>query len=72
LIEVADNGPGIPAQLEGEVFNLLKSGSAHGMGLGLWLSRYLIERLGGQLTLQPRGALGACLRIVLQRTVAPS
>jgi hypothetical protein len=72
LIEVADNGPGIPAQLEGEVFNLLKSGSAHGMGLGLWLSRYLIERQGGQLTLQPRGALGACLRIVLQRTVAPS
>jgi signal transduction histidine kinase len=68
VIEVADNGPGLPPHLQGEVFNLLKSGSAHGMGLGLWLSRYLIERQGGQLTHQTRS--GACLRIELQRSLA--
>lgn len=70
LIEVADNGPGIAPQRQGEVFNLLKSGSDHGMGLGLWLSRHLIERQGGQLSLQPQSRSGACLRIALQRPLA--
>lgn len=51
IIEVSDNGPGLPADSEQlfEPFYTTKSIS-HGLGLGLSISRQIVEALGGRLT----------------------
>jgi signal transduction histidine kinase len=57
-IQVSDNGPGIADADQLQIFNLLKTNKAQGTGIGLWLSRHIIERQGGSLTLEssPQGA----------------
>jgi len=47
-IFIEDNGPGLPAKPE-SVFRLLKSTKSHGSGLGLLVSRKIVEAHGGQL-----------------------
>ena len=48
---IADTGPGISANQRAEIFELLRSQKANGMGLGLWLSRYILEKHGGSIEL---------------------
>ncbi|MDX2169914.1 MAG: ATP-binding protein [Deltaproteobacteria bacterium] len=50
-IRVADNGPGIPAELRGDVFAPFVTSKAAGVGLGLAIAREAIERHGGTLSL---------------------
>jgi C4-dicarboxylate-specific signal transduction histidine kinase len=50
-IEVRDNGPGFGNFLLGEPPQPLQSTKAYGMGVGLSLSRSLVEAQGGELTL---------------------
>lgn len=40
---VADNGQGIRAELADSLFELARSDKPDGMGVGLWISRYIIE-----------------------------
>lgn len=54
---IEDNGPGIAPELEKEVFKILKTTKSEGMGLGLWLARYITERNGGQIAVD-RSELG--------------
>jgi signal transduction histidine kinase len=49
---ICDNGPGIDLQLEPKIFNLFASTKSSGTGIGLWLSRYIVERHKGSLTYQ--------------------
>lgn len=51
LLRVADNGPGILLADRQRLFDLFSGSNPAGMGLGLWLSRYIVERRGGQLLL---------------------
>ncbi len=71
LATVADTGPGIPDALKEAVFHRLERGSAReqGMGLGLYISRKLVERYGGRIWVEDRvpgdpGA-GAAVKILL-------
>jgi hypothetical protein len=66
-IQVADNGPGIAPDEQAQIFNLLKTSKAQGTGIGLWLSRQLIERQGGHLTLEP-SASGAQFLITFPKS----
>jgi len=45
-----DNGPGIPAENGVKIFNLFATSKSSGNGIGLWLSRHIIERHQGSLT----------------------
>jgi signal transduction histidine kinase len=45
-----DNGPGIQAENGVKIFNLFATSKASGHGMGLWLSRHIIERHQGSLT----------------------
>lgn len=49
LIEIIDNGPGIPAEIESEVFYPLVTGRAEGTGLGLSIAQSLLQKHGGSI-----------------------
>ncbi len=49
---ITDNGAGINAQQGAKLFNLFATSKSSGTGIGLWLSRYIIERHKGSLTYQ--------------------
>jgi signal transduction histidine kinase len=51
-LEVEDNGPGIAPERAEDVFSLFKTSKSQGMGVGLWLSRSIVEMHGGRLTFQ--------------------
>lgn len=54
-IAVTDNGPGIPEHEVASLHSGSESSLEHGSGLGLWLVKWGIVRLGGELTFDPRG-----------------
>ena len=54
-IVVADSGPGIPEADTERVFQPFVSGKPSGMGLGLAVSRAIVEAHGGTLQSRPAG-----------------
>jgi signal transduction histidine kinase len=66
IVEVGDNGPGIPSAVRERLFQPF-SGSMRqgGSGLGLAISRELIAAHGGTLTLVGTGAEGTRFRITI-------
>lgn len=58
VLRFSDDGPGVPAELRSRLFQPFTTGKAGGMGLGLSVSRRLIERQQGRLSLLevPSGA----------------
>lgn len=67
LIDVEDNGPGVPETLRGEVFRpfMTTKPSGEGTGLGLSIVRNLVERHGGTVTILGSSLGGACFRVHL-------
>lgn len=59
LIQVADNGPGVPDSQKSAVFDPLVSTKVYGIGLGLPLVRQIIELHGGTITVEDHEAGGA-------------
>lgn len=47
---ITDNGPGIRPEQEVQMFNMFATSKPTGTGVGLWLSRYIVERHQGSLT----------------------
>jgi C4-dicarboxylate-specific signal transduction histidine kinase len=59
LISVSDTGVGLPSQQEHKIFNAFFTTKAHGTGMGLRISRSIVESHGGRLWAAdspPRGA----------------
>lgn len=70
LVEViiADDGPGIPPEVQAHIFEpffTTKKGEGGGLGLGLWLTRMYITRLGGQVKLESAPGQGTTVNIRL-------
>jgi signal transduction histidine kinase len=64
-VEVQDNGPGIPPEQQTLVFEKFRQGgdASHrpqGTGLGLPISRRIVEHFGGRLWLRSEPGQGAC------------
>jgi signal transduction histidine kinase len=73
-IEISDDGPGISPDLLEKVFEPFfkadgarSPSGARGFGLGLSISRDIIERQGGSITLLNRYPAGLTVRILLSR-----
>jgi len=64
-IAVVDNGPGIPAADREKIFTPFYSGKEDGTGLGLPISRKIVERFGGRLEVTDAETGGACLVVTL-------
>jgi signal transduction histidine kinase len=64
VIEVSDDGPGVPEFLAARVFEPLVSARPGGTGLGLALARRIAAAHGGSLALVPGGP-GATFRLEL-------
>jgi len=66
-LDVADDGPGIPEAIRPRLFEPFATTREDGNGLGLAVSRRIVERHGGSLALLP-ATPGATFRIELPRT----
>lgn len=63
-LRVADNGPGIPKR-ERKALDTGENQLQHSNGLGLWLTHWVIEDLGGQVTFQSRDPRGTVVTFTL-------
>ncbi|MCP4602814.1 MAG: HAMP domain-containing histidine kinase [Proteobacteria bacterium] len=66
LLSVSDTGPGIPKEVQGKLFApFVTHGKETGVGLGLYLSRRLLEARGASLRLLETSSKGTCFGITL-------
>jgi PAS domain S-box-containing protein len=67
LVEVADSGTGVPEEIGDRIFEPFFTTRAElgGTGLGLWLSRTIVEEEGGTLTWRNRSPAGAVFTVSL-------
>jgi C4-dicarboxylate-specific signal transduction histidine kinase len=64
-LTVSDTGPGIPAEFSERIFDQFYTTKPHGLGMGLCISRSIVERNGGQLLLDGQCTPGAVFRLLL-------
>ena len=65
-LSVADSGPGLPPELLAQLFQAFVTRKKDGTGLGLWISRGIVERYGGDIVAANRAEGGACFTVRLQ------
>jgi two-component system sensor histidine kinase TtrS len=64
-VEVTDTGPGFSAEVSERLFEPFKTTKKQGMGLGLSISRSIVEAHGGELTARSDKGRGATLQFTL-------
>ncbi len=69
ICELADDGPGIPAELRAQIFEPFFTTRPGGTGLGLYIARELADANGSTLELLPKSP-GAHFRMTIKRAVA--
>ncbi|MFT5583338.1 MAG: signal transduction histidine kinase [Cognaticolwellia sp.] len=75
---VKDTGPGIPEELQAELFIPFRQADAHvwkrqgGSGLGLSICSRLVERLGGEIQISSELGVGTCFSFVLPLKAQPA
>jgi signal transduction histidine kinase len=72
IFKIHDDGPGIPLDKQPEVFDRFQRGSASssfgGLGLGLFITKQIVDSHGGEIKLESRPGLGTSfiVRLPLQ------
>ncbi|MBU3621551.1 sensor histidine kinase [Polynucleobacter sp. CS-Odin-A6] len=66
-VSIQDNGPGIAAGQEAKIFELMVTNRITGIGIGLWLSKNILNRYGGDIKAQNNPDGGACFLIEMPR-----
>nr|WP_281285523.1 PAS domain S-box protein [Rhizobium glycinendophyticum] len=64
-VRVEDSGPGISAEVAQDLFKPFTTTKAGGMGIGLSISRRIVEAHGGEMTVSESELGGACFSFTL-------
>lgn len=72
IVSITDNGKGIPMEQANKVFIPSFSTKSSGMGLGLAISKKIIESFGGKITFESEEGKGTVFFIVLPLSVENS
>jgi C4-dicarboxylate-specific signal transduction histidine kinase len=71
MISVSDNGVGLPQQQAGQIFEAFFTTKPHGIGMGLRISRTIVESHGGRLWAADNSPRGASFYFTLPTKVEP-
>ena len=72
VVRVIDDGPGIPPkEITALDDSIEPSATAHGTGLGLWVIKWCVESLGGQLEFGDNEPRGNVVQVTFPRTPPP-
>ena len=66
VVSVADTGPGVSPEIEGRLFQPFVTTKPEGMGVGLSISRTIVESHGGRIWVEPTPGGGATFRFSLR------
>lgn len=66
IIDICDNGPGVPADIRSQLFTPFVTGRPDGLGLGLAIASDIAKAFGGTLSLIPSPLGGAGFRLTLR------
>ena len=69
VMSVTDNGVGISPEIEADIFELLRTNKESGMGIGLWLSKTIIDSHQGSISFTTRVNQGTQFVVSLPLTV---
>jgi signal transduction histidine kinase len=69
MVSVSDTGVGLPSQQANQIFNAFFSTKAHGTGMGLRISRSIVESHGGRLWAADNSPRGATFHLTLPAKV---
>ena len=64
-LTLRDSGPGLDAETAARIFDPFFSTKRTGLGMGLPISRAIVEANGGQLWLEAESKAGACFHFTL-------
>jgi signal transduction histidine kinase len=67
FVSVSDTGVGLPAQHADQIFDAFFTTKAHGTGMGLRISRSIVESHGGRLWAEAHAPAGASFYFTLPR-----
>ena len=70
-VSVRDAGTGLPAQIDGTLFTPFVTTKAHGLGIGLTITRTIVETHGGTIDARNNPEGGATFTVTLRRVEAP-
>jgi signal transduction histidine kinase len=70
VVEVADNGPGVPAELTDRIFNPFFTSKPQGTGLGLAIVSKIVDAHDGRIDVSSSPEAGAWFRITVPITNA--
>jgi signal transduction histidine kinase len=65
VVDVADDGPGVPADVTDKIFNPFFTTKVTGSGLGLAIVRKIIDAHDGRIDLNSSPQTGTCFRVTL-------
>jgi two-component system, LuxR family, sensor kinase FixL len=66
VLSVSDTGSGIAPEMATQLFQPFVTNKRHGMGVGLSISRTIVEAHGGQIDVEPNPAGGTIFRFTLR------
>ena len=71
-LDVTDNGCGITEDMQNQLFNLFKSTKATGMGVGLWLTKTIVESHFGEISVVSNLGNGTTFSVLIPDNLLPN